>query len=210
MVEHSGISYYKQKKNMNESLRKESQCIERVKEKERNWCIHEKVFCIQRTETRALFLKLQVCVCVCVHVWRSWEGRMLKAETQWKGIRWKILYIIMVGLVFNNSKRPLKAFNQENGVIRFTFWERWNDICLPTLPGPLPPRAPFAASAAKSLQSCPTLCDPRDGSPPGSPVPGILQARTLEWVAISFSTSSVMLLLLLLRRFSRVQLCATP
>ena len=39
----------------------------------------------------------------------------------------------------------------------------------------------------KSLQSCPTLCDPRDGSPPGSPVPGILQARTLEWVAISFS-----------------------
>ena len=41
-----------------------------------------------------------------------------------------------------------------------------------------------AAAAAKSLQSCPTLCDPIDGSPPGSPVPGILQARTLEWVAI--------------------------
>ena len=44
-----------------------------------------------------------------------------------------------------------------------------------------------AAAAAKSLQSCPTLCDPIDGSPPGSPVPGILQARTLEWVAIFFS-----------------------
>ena len=44
----------------------------------------------------------------------------------------------------------------------------------------------FAAAAAKSLQSCPTLCNPIDGSPPGSPVPGILQARTLEWVAISF------------------------
>ena len=43
-----------------------------------------------------------------------------------------------------------------------------------------------AAAAAKSLQSCLTLCDPRDGSPPGSPIPGILQARTLEWVAISF------------------------
>ena len=41
-------------------------------------------------------------------------------------------------------------------------------------------------AAAKSLQSCPTLCDPIDGSPPGSPIPGILQARTLEWVAISF------------------------
>ena len=44
-------------------------------------------------------------------------------------------------------------------------------------------------AAAKSLQSCPTLCDPIDGSPPGSPVPGILQARTLEWVAISFSSA---------------------
>ena len=44
-----------------------------------------------------------------------------------------------------------------------------------------------AAAAAKSLQLCPTLCDPRDGSPRGFPVPGILQARTLEWVAISFS-----------------------
>ena len=46
-----------------------------------------------------------------------------------------------------------------------------------------------AAAAAKSLQSCPTLCDPRDGSPSGFPVPGILQARTLEWVAISFSNA---------------------
>ena len=46
-----------------------------------------------------------------------------------------------------------------------------------------------AAAAAKSLQSCSTLCDPVDGSPPGSPVPGILQARTLEWVAISFSNA---------------------
>ena len=45
------------------------------------------------------------------------------------------------------------------------------------------------AAAANSLQSCPTLCDPVDGSPPGSPVPGILQARTLEWVAISFSNA---------------------
>ena len=43
--------------------------------------------------------------------------------------------------------------------------------------------------AVKSLQSCPTLCDPIDGSPPGSPIPGILQARTLEWVAISFSNA---------------------
>ena len=47
----------------------------------------------------------------------------------------------------------------------------------------------YSAAAAKSPQSCPTLCDPIDSSPPGSPVPGILQARTLEWVAISFSNA---------------------
>ena len=51
-----------------------------------------------------------------------------------------------------------------------------------------------SAAAAKSLQSCPTLCGPIDGSPPGSAIPGILQARTLEWVAISFSTSYLGLL----------------
>ena len=50
-------------------------------------------------------------------------------------------------------------------------------------------RSEKAAAAAKLLQSCPTLCDRIDGSPPGSPVPGILQARTLEWVAISFSNA---------------------
>ena len=50
-------------------------------------------------------------------------------------------------------------------------------------------RADVYAAAAKSLQSCPTLCDPIDGSPPGSAVSGILQARTLEWVAISFSSA---------------------
>ena len=63
-------------------------------------------------------------------------------------------------------------------------------------------------ATAKSLQSCPTLCDPIDGSPPGFPVPGILQARTMEWVAISFSSArkwkvNVKLL-------SRIQLLATP
>ena len=49
---------------------------------------------------------------------------------------------------------------------------------------------PIAAAAAKSLQSCPTLCNPIDSSPPGSPVSGILQARTLEWVVISYSRAS--------------------
>ena len=68
--------------------------------------------------------------------------------------------------------------------------------------------AAAAAAAAKSLQSCPTLCDPIDGSPPGSSIPGILQARTLEWVSISFSNAwkwKVKVKLL-----SHVRLLATP
>ena len=62
------------------------------------------------------------------------------------------------------------------------------------------------AAAAKWLQSCPTLCDPIDGSPPGSPIPGILQARTLEWVAISFSNAWKVKV----KSLSRVQLLVTP
>ena len=65
-----------------------------------------------------------------------------------------------------------------------------------------------AAAAAKSLQLCLTLCDPRDGSPTGSPVPGILQARTLEWVAISFSNAWKWKVKG--KSLSRVQLPATP
>ena len=64
------------------------------------------------------------------------------------------------------------------------------------------------AATAKSLQSCPTLCDPTDSSPPGSPVPGILQARTLEWVAISFSI--VWKWKVKVKSFSRDRLVATP
>ena len=65
-----------------------------------------------------------------------------------------------------------------------------------------------AGAAAKSLQSCPTLCDPIDGSPPGSPIPGILQARTPEWVAISFSNAGKWKVKV--KSFSSVRLLATP
>ena len=65
-----------------------------------------------------------------------------------------------------------------------------------------------AAAAAKSLQSCPTLCDPIDSSPPGSPVPGILQARILEWVAISFSNAWKWKVKV--KSLSRIRLLATP
>ena len=66
----------------------------------------------------------------------------------------------------------------------------------------------FRFTAAKSLQLCPTLCDPTDGSPPGSPVPGILQARTLEWVAISFSNAWKWKVKV--KSLSHVRLLATP
>ena len=71
------------------------------------------------------------------------------------------------------------------------------------------PREDYAAAAAaKLLQSCPTLCDPIDSSPPGSPVPGILQARTLEWVVISFSNAWKWKVRV--KSLSRVRLLATP
>ena len=77
----------------------------------------------------------------------------------------------------------LKIVNLErNWYIDSTVAVKSNDLCLP-LSTML---AAAATAAAKSLQSCPTLCDPIDGSPRGSPVPGILQARTLEWAAIAF------------------------
>ena len=73
-----------------------------------------------------------------------------------------------------------------------------------------PPRKPAAAAAAaaKSLQSCPTLCDTIDGLPPVSPIPGILQARTLEWVAISYSNAWKWKVKV--KSLSRVRLLATP
>ena len=78
---------------------------------------------------------------------------------------------------------PWTAAHQAPPSMEFSRQEYWSG-----LPFPSPLKGP-AAAAAKLLQSCPTLWDPIDSSPPGSPVPGILQARTLEWVAISFSNA---------------------
>ena len=68
----------------------------------------------------------------------------------------------------------------------------------------------LAAAAAKSLQSCPTLCNPIDGSPPGSPIPGILQARTLEWVAISFCNALEVFLGLRRETLVSLDFCSGP
>ena len=78
----------------------------------------------------------------------------------------------------------------------------------PRLPVPSVWRFSAAAAAAESLQSYPILCNPKDGSPPGSPIPGILQARTLKWVAIAFS--NVWRWKVKLKSLSRVRLLATP
>ena len=93
-------------------------------------------------------------------------------------------------------------------LFNFMHWRRkWEPTPLmsPTLAGALFTTA--AAAAAKSFQSCPTLCDPIDGSPPGSPIPGILQARTLEWAAISFNAWKWKVKV---KSLSRVWLFATP
>ena len=81
---------------------------------------------------------------------------------------------------------PTRNRTHNTCIIKQNF-NHWTTRDIPQANSSLNPKCGSQVSYAKSLQSCPTLCDPIDGSPPGSPVPGILQARTLEWVAISFS-----------------------
>ena len=97
---------------------------------------------------------------------------------------------------------PWTAAYQAPPSMGFSRQEYWSGVPLLSL------TVAVAAAAAKSLQSCPTLCDPIDGSLPGSPVPGILQARTLEWVAISFSNAGKRKVKV--KSLSLVRLLATP
>ena len=102
---------------------------------------------------------------ILIHWW--WEGEMVKPV-------WKTVWQLLINLYFpyDSASIVLGIFTRE-----IKSW-KWSES-----------RSAAAAAAAKLLQSCPTLCDPIDGSSRGSPVPGILQARTLEWVAISFSNA---------------------
>ena len=97
---------------------------------------------------------------------------------------------------------PWTAAYQAPPSMGFSRQEFWSGVPLPS------PSAKAAAAAAASLQSCPTLCNPTDGSPPGSSVPGILEARILEWVAISFSNAWKGKVKV--KSLSRVWLLATP
>ena len=104
-----------------------------------------------------------------------------------------LLSLLSFMLPVGFSKIPL--FSWGNSLLLLVGWESlWGKV--------------VAAAAAKSLQSCPTLCDPIDGSPPGSCIPGILQARTLEWVAIS--CSSAWKWKVKVKSLGRVWLFATP
>ena len=98
---------------------------------------------------------------------------------------------------------PWTAAHQAPLSMGFSMQEYWSGLPFPSPRNSLP-----AAAAAKLLQSCPTLCHPIDGSLPGSPVPGILQARTLEWVAISFSKAWKWKVKV--KSLSRAGLLATP
>ena len=102
--------------------------------------------------------------------WSSGLEAMLPLQGAWVGL---VLRAFQCGQ--KEKTRPL--FTEEGGRERKKKQDRTSS------------RTASTAAAATSLQSCPTLCDPIDGSPPGSPIPGILQATTLEWVAISFSNA---------------------
>ena len=126
-----------------------------------------------------LILSLSVCVCVCVCMHTC-------------SVLFSSLWLHRL-LPLDKANLTKYTYKQSRVAITGHFWA---------------PRWAAAVAAAKSLQSCPAVCNPIDGSPPGSPVPGILRARTPEWVAISFSNAwkwKVKVKLL-----SRVGLLATP
>ena len=129
-----------------------------------------------------------------------------------------LLKNIVCAQLFQLFMTPWTVAHQAPLSMEFSVKEEWRRLPFLTprdLPDPrIKPVSPaladgfFTTAAAVSLQSCPTLCDPTYGSPPGSPVPGILQARTLEWVAISFSNAWKWKVKM--KSLSRVRLLATP
>ena len=100
--------------------------------------------------------------------WRRRENRHVRLSMN--------MCLSVLKLTFFSHREKVRKFNSEYTIIDLLFCTSHYSSSI-------------AAAAAKSLQSCPTLCDLIDGSPPGFPVPGILQARTLQWVAISFSNA---------------------
>ena len=128
----------------------------------------------------------------------------------WNGAIWFMLNLKLSGLLSQSFTPHLKCFLSQLDPKIFPFVSinmLTTSLCY-ILPGKTEVIYHTAAAAAKSLQSCPTLCDPIDGSQPGSPIPGILQARVLEWVAISFSNAWKWKVKV--KSLSRVRLLTTP
>ena len=147
-------------------------------------------------------------------------------------IQWKLAIWPLVPLPFPNpacaseSSQFTYCWSLAWWILNITFASLWNEhncaiVCIffgidpslglewkLTFSSSVSTAKQTAAAAAKSLQLCPTLCNPRDGGPPGSPVPGILQARTLEWVAISFSNAWKWKVKV--KSLSRVRILVTP
>ena len=142
-------------------------------------------------------IKMAVCMCVRERVW----GRE-REKQEWQNVDkcWSRVLGTKGSLVYSFCTCLKKIINKIKCWILFLkcFSMKYSKHT----------NVSAAAAAAKSLQSCPTLCDPRDGSPPGSPVPGTLQARTLEWVAIS--SSNAWKWKVKVKSLSRVRLLATP
>ena len=134
----------------------------------------------------------------CGHQTQSvvWGFRAVMHETNWRLYFWvnlsQICYVFLIQFLMFSLV----------SLFQTTIPNQWNIF------GYYPSSFAAAAAAAASLQLCLTLCDPIDGSPPGSPIPGILQARTLEWVAISFSNAWKWKAKV--KSLSRVRLLVTP
>ena len=110
------------------------------------------------------------------------------SNLNWRLISYMILYMFQCHSPKSSHPLPLRQSPKDCSIHQCLFNYKISETISDTSSTPV--SSPYSLLCyAKSLQSCPTLCDPIDGSPPGSPVPGILQARTLEWVAISFSNA---------------------
>ena len=136
-----------------------------------------------------------------------WVIRVTRSQTMDTLCSWPCFdAFCMASPIRVNFLDCLTSLTLQRNLLKMWIWHSWNDLSHPHSVDCNLHIA--AAAAAKSLQSCLTLCNPRDGSPPGCPIPGILQARTLEWVAISFSNAWKWKVKVKL--FSRVQLLAVP
>ena len=136
---------------------------------------------------------------------------MMEITSEEQNKEWKELRIVSETSETRRKEERLWENFWRNYILKFPQHGKGNSQLSPTgTKSPIQdkPKEKHATATAKSPQSCPTLCNPIDGSPPGSPIPGILQARTLEWVAISFS--NVWKWKVKVKSLSHVWVLATP